>query len=92
MAGAPQGLARQKVACYLCRMAKKKTQDEFEALVASVHGSTRKRAYLLARDAYYAAGMAWVDSGRDSDGLTDYMMKSIVNNLIADGWRKVDND
>lgn len=69
-------------------MAKKKTQKDFEELITQVHASTRKRAYVLARDAYYAAGMAWVESGSDSDGLTDYMMKSIVDNLIADGWRK----
>jgi hypothetical protein len=73
-------------------MAKKKTPQDFEEIVASVHANTRKRAYVLARDAYYAAGMAWIDSERDSDGMTDYMMKAVVDNLIVDGWRKVEND
>jgi hypothetical protein len=73
-------------------MAKKKTPQDFEEIVASVRANTRKRAYVLARDAYYAAGMAWIDSERDSDGMTDYMMKAVVDNLIVDGWRKVDNE
>ena len=88
MARVPSELARRKVACYLCRMAKKKTPQDFEALVASVNANTRKRAYVLARDAYFAAGMAWVQTGNDPDGLTEYMLKSVVDNLIADGWRK----
>jgi len=73
-------------------MAKKKTPEDFEAIVASVHANTRNRAYLLARDAYFAAGMAWVQTRNDPDGLTEYMLKSVVDNMIADGWRKVDND
>ena len=91
MAGTPQGLARLPIACYLFCMAKKKTPEDFEALIASVHANTRKRAYLLARDAYFAAGMAWVQTGNDPDGLTEYMLKSVVDNMIADGWRKVDS-
>ena len=67
----------------------KLTEAEYKAILAEVHTHTRKRAYGLARDAYFAAGSAWLESGRGSDGITDFMIEAIVNRLIVDGWRKV---
>lgn len=69
----------------------KLTEEEYKAKLAEVHPQTRKRAYALAFDAYYAAGSAWVQSGREPDGLTDFIMEAVVNRLIIDGWRKVQN-
>jgi len=67
----------------------KLTEEEYKAILAEVHPQTRKRAYSLAFDAYYAAGSAWIKSGRESDGLNEFIMEAIVNRLIVDGWRKV---
>jgi hypothetical protein len=68
-------------------MAKKKPTHH-EVAVSVIDARILKKAYTTAENAYFNAGSAWLQVSNSSDGITQFMLREVVDALIADGWRK----